>query len=132
MERRTSLQYPIRSDLWEYNVTASRWTWQGGSSLLTQFGNSYLDYGSTGSYGTQNVSAIPNQIGPLGVQRHGVAMDLAGWLKPIDSIRQLLPRLRFNRKLWNAERLCNHQSDRTFGSTTSRRRDGLGRVAQAY
>jgi N-acetylneuraminic acid mutarotase len=68
------------NDLWEYNVTASRWTWQGGSSLLTQFGNSYLDYGSTGSYGTQNVSASTNL--PPGRSDAMYAVDVAGnlWL----------------------------------------------------
>jgi N-acetylneuraminic acid mutarotase len=68
------------NDLWEYNVTTSKWSWQGGSSLLTQFGNSYLDYGSTGMYGTQNVSASSNL--PPGRSDAMYAVDATGnlWL----------------------------------------------------
>ena len=68
------------NDLWEYNVTTSQWSWQGGSSLLTQFGNSYLDYGSTGSYGAQNVSASTNL--PPGRSDAMYAVDVTGnlWL----------------------------------------------------
>jgi hypothetical protein len=68
------------NDLWEYNVTTLRWTWQGGSSLLTQFGNSDFNYGSIGSYGTQNVSASTNL--PSGRSYATCAVDVTGnlWL----------------------------------------------------
>jgi len=68
------------NDLWEFDVTTMEWAWQGGSNTLTQFGSATGDYGSAGSYGTENTASPANL--PPGRSESAFAADGQGnlWL----------------------------------------------------